>query len=95
MGKTGCQDGDFLTHGHLWNASHLPPLKAGDILLHGHTHIPVCEPCGAQGQFTLMNPGSVSIPKADSPHGYMTFDGTEFLWKTLEGEEYLHFSLSE
>ena len=84
----------FLTHGHIWNASHLPPLHSGDILLHGHTHIPVCAPCGSRGEFMLMNPGSVSIPKENSPHSYMTFDGTEFLWKTLDGEIYRRFSLT-
>ena len=85
----------FLTHGHIWNASHLPPLKEGDILLHGHTHIPVCEPCGEHGEYILMNPGSVSIPKEQTPHGYMTFDSTEFLWKALNGEVYRRFSLAE
>lgn len=78
----------FATHGHVWNAANLPPLHRGDILLHGHTHIPVCEPCGEHGSFTLMNPGSVSIPKENSPHSYMTFDGAQFLWKNLAGEIY-------
>ena len=30
----------YATHGHVFNTSHLPPLCPGDILLHGHTHIP-------------------------------------------------------
>lgn len=79
----------FATHGHTWNAEHLPPLHEGDILLHGHTHIPVCEPCGENGQFTLMNPGSVSIPKNDSPHSYMTLENGVFMWKDLSGTQYL------
>ena len=33
----------FLTHGHLFNEQHLPPMRDGDILLHGHTHVPACE----------------------------------------------------
>ena len=32
----------FITHGHIFNEQHLPPLKDGDILLHGHTHVPKC-----------------------------------------------------
>ena len=32
----------FLTHGHLYNENNLPPLKKGDILLHGHTHVTGC-----------------------------------------------------
>ena len=26
----------FITHGHIWNEANLPPLEAGDILIHGH-----------------------------------------------------------
>ena len=74
----------FATHGHVWNEGHLPPLHEGDILLHGHTHIPVCHTFGAENQFLLMNPGSVSIPKAGSDHSYMTLEGTTFTWKRLE-----------
>ncbi|MDO4266266.1 MAG: phosphodiesterase [Eubacteriales bacterium] len=37
----------FATHGHLFNTledgRNLPPLKNGDILIHGHTHLPVAE----------------------------------------------------
>ena len=29
----------FATHGHLFNQDQMPPLKAGDILVHGHTHL--------------------------------------------------------
>ena len=32
-----------------------------------------------------MNPGSVSIPKEESHHGYMTFEHGEFLWKDFDG----------
>ncbi len=73
----------FATHGHVWNASNLPPLHSGDILLHGHTHVPVCE---AFGEYMYMNPGSVSIPKDGAPRSYMTLEGEEFTWKTLDGE---------
>ena len=31
----------YLTHGHVYNAGHLPPLCPGDVLIHGHTHIPL------------------------------------------------------
>ena len=73
----------FATHGHVYNTDALPPLHDGDILLHGHTHVPACED---HGSFVYMNPGSVSIPKGDSWHGYMTCRDGEFLWKDL-GEE--------
>ena len=73
----------FMTHGHVYNKDNLPPMKAGDILLHGHTHVPAC---GESGGVVYMNPGSVSIPKDGTPHSYMTLEGEIFTWKTLEGE---------
>ena len=73
----------FATHGHLFNEGQLPPLHDGDILLHGHTHVPKCV---EHGTYTYLNPGSVSLPKEDSWRGYMTFDGRTFQWKDLAGE---------
>ena len=29
----------YATHGHVFHRNHLPPLKNGDVLLHGHTHL--------------------------------------------------------
>ena len=79
----------YATHGHNFNCDSLPPLQKGDILLHGHTHVPKCED---KGEFTYMNPGSVSIPKEDSAHGYMIITEEKAVWKTLSGEEYNSFS---
>ena len=81
----------FATHGHLFNESVLPPLRPGDILLHGHTHIPECAEYPSKAghpSYVYMNPGSVSIPKDGTPRGYMTLEDGVFRWKTLEGEEY-------
>lgn len=80
----------FATHGHHHNKNAMPPLQPGDILLHGHTHIPAWEPVGEN---LYLNPGSVSIPKEGSERGYMTFDGKTFLWKNLSGQVYHTLSL--
>ena len=72
----------YMTHGHVWNSAHLPPLMPGDILLHGHTHVPVCQ---EHPTHTCLNPGSVSIPKEGSHHGYMTLEDGLFLWKDFDG----------
>lgn len=80
----------FATHGHIFNKDHLPPLRPGDILLHGHTHIPVWDDLGS---FFLLNPGSVSIPKSGSPRSYMVLESGVFLWKTLEGQIFHELSL--
>ena len=70
----------FATHGHNFNPDNLPMLKEGDILLNGHTHIPANQ---NMGTYTYMNPGSVSIPKEGSAHGYMIYDGA-FHWRSLD-----------
>ena len=71
----------FATHGHLFHLDHLPPLHEGDILLHGHTHVPACE---TRSGVTYLNPGSLSIPKENAPHSYMTLEDGLFQWKELE-----------
>lgn len=76
----------YCTHGHRYNLSSLPPLAPGDILLHGHTHIPAWEPFGDGNLY--LNPGSVSIPKNGTPHSYMTLEANTFQWKTLKGTVY-------
>lgn len=81
----------YATHGHVHNLKNLPPLAPGDILLHGHTHIPAWTEFG-EGNLYL-NPGSLSIPKEGSAHSYMTLEGKTFRWKTLEGETYHELSL--
>ena len=76
----------YLTHGHVYNKDHCPPLALGDILLHGHTHVPAWEPFGNGNLY--LNPGSVSIPKNGSARGYLALENGTFVWKTLAGEVY-------
>ena len=77
----------ILTHGHEIPAS----LKKGDILVCGHFHVPAFE---ERENYTYVNCGSVSIPKENSRHSYLVFDGARLLWKDVETgetfrEEYL------
>ena len=74
----------YATHGHIFNEKNLPSLHQGDVLLHGHTHVPVCK---EHGNYTCLNPGSVSIPKEESWHGYLILENGVFVWKDLDGEE--------
>ncbi len=78
----------YATHGHNYNEEKLPPLQKGNILLHGHTHVPVCR---EHEDYIYMNPGSVSIPKEGSAHGYMILSDNAAEWKTLEGEVWKRF----
>ena len=78
----------YATHGHIYHVKNLPPLAPGDALLHGHTHVPAWTEFG-QGNLYL-NPGSVSIPKEDSPHSYMTLEENTMQWKELESSAVFH-----
>ena len=62
----------FLTHGHLYGPTNLPPLVEGDVLVYGHTHLPVAE---KRDRIFLFNPGSVSIPKGGFAASYGLLDG--------------------
>ena len=70
----------YLTHGHVYNSGKLPPLCPGDILLHGHTHIPACQESDSH---IYLNPGSVSIPK-DGSHSCLVYEGGEFRFHIWE-----------
>ena len=82
----------FVTHGHIWRKDHLPPLHPGDILLHGHTHIPACEPLPEGIRY--LNPGSAAIPKENTPHSCMTLEGDTFRWLDLQGGVYREWRIS-
>ena len=76
----------YATHGHNHNLQKLPPLQPGDILLHGHTHLPAWDSFGEKNLY--LNPGSVSIPKGESCNSYMLLEENICRWKDLSGNEY-------
>lgn len=80
----------FATHGHIYHPENLPKLKSGDILLNGHFHVPAGR---MLGDVIYMNPGSISIPKENSEHGYMTMEDGIFTWKNLDGKSYRQMSV--
>ncbi len=81
----------WITHGHKFNKQTPLPFAKGDILLHGHTHVPIKEDCG---DFVYLNPGSLSIPKNGSDRSYMTYSDGVFEWKKLDsGEVYMSYKL--
>ena len=71
----------YATHGHHHNVMTPIPMQPGDILLHGHTHVPAWEPFGNENLY--LNPGSVSIPKENSAHSYMILEDGLAKWKNL------------
>lgn len=72
----------FLTHGHIYNKDNLPPLSDGDVIIHGHTHVPVAEKLN---NIFIINPGSITFPKEDTPHCYGVLENNLFKIKDLSG----------
>lgn len=62
----------YLTHGH----HTLPSLNKNDILLTGHTHIPLYEKLDVEVHH--LNPGSISIPKGGFKNSYMIYENNKF-----------------
>lgn len=65
-------------HGH----KPFPAVKSGTVILSGHTHVPKI---AQENGVIFINPGSVSIPKENSAHGYIIFEHGDFIQKDFEG----------
>lgn len=72
----------YATHGHVFGENNPPKLRGKEVLLCGHTHVPKCV---QKEDYIYMNPGSVSIPKENSWHGYMIWEKNTFIWKDVDG----------
>ena len=70
----------YASHGHKFNPDNLPPMNKGEIFVSGHTHIPI--DIDVDG-IRCLNPGSLSIPKEGSKHGYLIFENGKFELKEL------------
>lgn len=84
----------FITHGHLFNLANRPPYRAGDVLIHGHTHVNTVE---TSDGLTYINPGSAALPKEGQPKSYMTLDWEQGLFqiKALDGSLLGQYSTRE
>lgn len=79
------------THGHVYNTEHRLPMKAGDILIHGHTHLLKAEPFGP---YYWLNPGSVAIPKGGNPPTYGILEEQTFRILDFDGNVVKEIDLS-
>lgn len=73
----------YCSHGHVYHEDNLPPMKNGDIFIHGHTHVLRAE---KKDNYTILNPGSVSIPKEGNIPTYATLENGLFRILGFEGE---------
>lgn len=59
----------YFTHGHMYNEHTVP--EDIEILVVGHTHI---HEVRKTFNMTVVNPGSISLPRGGSKHSYMVID---------------------
>ncbi len=73
----------FFSHGHKYNIEQLPPIGIDvDIMFYGHFHVNFIE---EKNGIIFVNPGSISLPKQNTEHGYAIFNEEEILLKDIEG----------
>ena len=73
----------LLTHGHIYNEDNLPD-ESFDILMSGHTHVPVLH---KEGGHIFLNPGSITLPKNDTPKCFAIMDEEKIVIYTVENKE--------
>jgi len=75
----------FASHGDVYSADCLPPVKKGTVVLFGHTHVAgIWEKDGVYA----VNPGSCSLPKNGTKAGYVLLTENAVTFKSLDGEAY-------
>lgn len=72
----------YLSHGHVYHEDNLPPLMPGDVFVHGHTHLLRAD---RKEDYTILNPGSVSIPKGGNIPTYAVLEKGVFTIKGFDG----------
>lgn len=71
----------FFSHGHKYNMDNVPPV--GKVVVYGHFHTGfITEEYGT----IFANPGSISLPKNNTPNSYLIIDEKELILKDLNGK---------
>ena len=78
------------THGHKYTPDAPPPMAEGTILLGGHTHVPTIR--AIENGCWYINPGSISIPKENTPKSYAVYENRKFTIKDFDGNVFLEKS---
>ncbi len=80
----------FITHGHIYNENNLSKLSSGDVMIYGHTHIPLAE---KKNDIYMLNPGSITLPKENNPNSYAILENNKFEIKDLDMNTFKYIEL--
>ncbi len=80
------------THGHKYGRTEpdFSSIKAGTVVISGHTHIPMAT---EYGHVSWWNPGSISLPKQGFPRSYGLYEAHTFKIFDMEDRCFLEHSL--
>lgn len=82
-----CGKSIMFTHGHKYNIDN--PANNVDILIYGHFHTGFIK---LKNNKIFANPGSISLPKENTPNSFLVLENKAITLKTIEGniiENYL------
>lgn len=82
----------YCSHGHVYNEDHLPPMRKGDVFLHGHTHVLRAQ---RRENYTILNPGSVALPKEGNIPTYAVLEDGVITVRGFEGQVVTSLRLRE
>lgn len=71
----------YFTHGHKYNMDNIP-YEDFDVMIYGHFHVGFIE---KKDELIFANPGSLSLPKANSTHSYILIDENNLILKDVDG----------
>lgn len=77
----------FFSHGHIYNIDNFP-MEDFDIMFYGHYHTCFIKKYDNK---LFVNPGSISLPKENTPHSYAMIEEKDIFIKDVDGnviEEY-------
>lgn len=81
----------YASHGHNMNWLITLPDDPTQVVLTGHIHIPGI---WQEDGFIRINPGSVSLPRNNTPHSYALIEGRSVSWRDVAtGQEFQHANL--
>lgn len=72
----------YFTHGHRYNIEVIP-YEDFEIMIYGHIHQGFIE---EKEGYLFANPGSISIPRLNTPHSYLIFEEDMLAVKDVDGE---------
>ena len=71
----------FFSHGHIYNIDKIPP--TGKVIVYGHFHTGFIK---EEYGLIFANPGSISLPKNNTEHSYLTITDNELILKNVDGK---------